>query len=30
MDDNRKKLYDALSDEYDMGTYDQFCKDIQD
>lgn len=30
MDDNRKKLYDALSDKYDMGTYDQFCKDIQD
>lgn len=30
MDDNRKKLYDALSGEYDMGTYDQFCKDIQD
>ena len=30
MDDNRKKLYDALSGEYEMGTYDQFCKDIQD
>lgn len=30
MDDNRKKLYDALSKEYDMGTFEQFCKDIQD
>lgn len=30
MDDNKKKLYDALSKDYDMGTYEQFCKDIQD
>lgn len=28
--DNRRKLYDALSQDYDMGTYEQFCKDIQD
>lgn len=30
MDDNKKKLYEALSKDYDMGTYEQFCKDIQD
>lgn len=28
--DNKRKLYDALSQDYDMGTYEQFCKDIQD
>lgn len=28
--ENRRKLYDALSQDYDMGTYEQFCKDIQD
>ena len=27
---NSRKLYDALSKEYDMGTYDQFSRDIQD
>lgn len=30
MDDNRRKLYDALSADYDMGTYDQFAQDVQD
>ncbi len=30
MDDNKKKLYDALSEEYDMGTFEQFCSDIND
>ena len=30
MEDNRRKLYNALSKDYDMGTFDQFCKDIQD
>ncbi|MBD5284831.1 MAG: hypothetical protein HDS29_00955, partial [Bacteroides sp.] len=28
--DNKRKLYDALSQDYDMGTYEQFCEDIQD
>lgn len=30
MDDNKKKLYDALSESYDMGTFEQFSRDIQD
>ena len=29
-DDNRKKLYDALSKDYDMGSFEQFSNDIQD
>lgn len=28
--DNKRKLYDALSKDYDMGSYEQFVKDIQD
>lgn len=28
--DNKRKLYDALSQDYDMGSYEQFCTDIQD
>ena len=28
--DNRKKLYDALSDDYDMGSFKKFCADIKD
>lgn len=28
--DNKRKLYDALSEDYDMGSYEQFCTDIQD
>ena len=28
--DNKRKLYDALSQEYDMGTYEQFCDDLND
>ncbi len=28
--DNKRKLYDALSKEYDFGSYEQFCADIQD
>lgn len=28
--DNKRKLYDALSRDYDMGSYDQFCSDIDD
>lgn len=28
--DNKRKLYDALSKDYDMGTFEQFCTDIQD
>ena len=30
MKDNARKLYDALSQEYDLGTYEQFSSDIQD
>ena len=30
MNDNKRKLYDALSQEYDMGTFEQFSKDIED
>lgn len=29
-DNNKRKLYDALSQEYDMGTFEQFSKDIED
>ena len=29
-DNNRRKLYDALSEDYDMGSYEQFVNDIQD
>lgn len=28
--DNKRKLYDAISKDYDMGSYEQFAKDIQD
>ncbi|MBD5414840.1 MAG: hypothetical protein HDR46_00990 [Bacteroides sp.] len=28
--DNKRKLYDALSQDYDMGSYEQFCADIND
>ena len=28
--DNKRKLYDALSKDYDMGSYEQFVEDIQD
>lgn len=28
--DNKRKLYDALSEDYDMGTYEQFCADLSD
>ena len=28
--DNKRKLYDALSQDYDMGTYEQFCADLND
>ncbi len=27
---NKRKLYDALSKDYDMGTYEQFCSDLND
>ena len=30
MEDNKRKLYDALSAEYDLGTFEQFSTDIQD
>jgi hypothetical protein len=30
MNDNARKLYDALSEEYDLGTFEQFSSDIQD
>ena len=30
MNDNARKLYDALSQEYDLGTFEQFSSDIQD
>ncbi len=30
MDDNKKKLYDALSRDYELGTFEQFSKDIED
>lgn len=30
MNDNKRKLYDALSNDYDMGTYEQFRKDLED
>ena len=30
MNDNRRKLYDALSQDYDLGTYEQFASDIAD
>ena len=30
MDDNKKRLYDALSKDYDMGSFEQFSSDIQD
>ena len=29
-DDNKRKLYDALSEDYDMGTFEQFSTDVQD
>lgn len=28
--DSKRKLYDALSQDYDMGTFEQFSNDIQD
>ena len=28
--DNKRKLYDALSQDYDMGSFEQFCEDIND
>ena len=28
--DNKRKLYDALSQDYDMGSYEQFCTDLND
>lgn len=28
--DNKRKLYDALSQDYDMGSYEQFCSDLND
>lgn len=28
--DNKRKLYDALSQDYDMGSYEQFCADLDD
>lgn len=28
--DNKRKLYDALSEDYDMGSYEQFCSDLND
>lgn len=28
--DNKRKLYDALSQDYDMGSFEQFCEDIKD
>lgn len=28
--DNKRKLYDALSQDYDMGSYEQFCADLND
>ena len=30
MDDNKRKLYDALSEDYDLGTFEQFSNDIAD
>ena len=30
MDDNKKKLYDALSQDYDLGSFEQFSSDIAD
>lgn len=30
MEDNKRKLYDALSEEYDLGSFEQFSSDIQD
>ncbi len=30
MDDNKRKLYDALSQDYDMGSYEQFSNDVKD
>ena len=30
MIDNKRRLYDALSQDYDMGSFDQFVNDIQD
>lgn len=30
MDDNKRKLYDALSEDYDLGSFEQFSSDIQD
>ncbi|MBQ2778553.1 MAG: hypothetical protein IJF46_02110 [Bacteroidaceae bacterium] len=27
---NKRKLYDALSVDYDMGTFEAFCKDVED
>ena len=30
MNDNKRKLYDALSKDYDMGTFEQFTSDIED
>jgi hypothetical protein len=30
MQDNKRKLYDALSQDYDMGTFEQFQRDIED
>lgn len=30
MYDNKKKLYDALSSDYDLGSFEQFSRDIED
>ena len=30
MNDNKRKLYDALSQDYDLGTFEQFESDIAD
>ena len=30
MNDNRRKLYDALSEDYELGSFEQFSKDIKD
>ena len=29
-DDNKRRLYDALSKDYDMGTFEQFATDVED
>ena len=30
MEDNKRKLYDALSQDYDLGSFEQFSADIAD